>query len=95
MAGNGIGEPQAAVTPASLLATLLRRRLPAALLAATRGMASDAHVIIEVPAPVPALATPTRFVYAAACVLMSSMPTLTPLPPGRWQPVQRAPMTFA
>src|SRR6476646_5518616 len=26
---------------------------------------------------------------------MSSMPTLTPLLPGLWQPVQRAPMTFA
>src|SRR5262249_30751017 len=91
VAGSGIGEPHGAGVPTSLLWTLLNRRLVAELLGATRTSGG----IAEVPVPMPAALTPTRLAYAAVWVLMSSMPTLTPLPPGRWQPMQRWPMIVA
>jgi hypothetical protein len=59
------------------------------------GGVTDAHVMPDVPAPVPAAGTPTRLAYAFDCVLMSSPPTLTPLAPGRWQLVHLAPMMLA
>ncbi len=75
----------------------MNSRLAAAFEGATRSIAGEREeqVTPELPAPLPEAATFTRFMYAAACVLMSRFPTVTPLAPGRWQLMQRAPITFA
>ena len=71
--------------PLTLLFTFSNSRLAAELPGLTRGIAGDsyAHVMPDVPAPTPAALTLTSDAYAVASVLMSSMPTVNPLPPGR------------
>jgi hypothetical protein len=91
---GGIGDPHGGMDMVSLLSTLMNSRLLAASPGMTRtnGGISDAQVTPDVPAPVPCASTPTRSAYATYCELMSSLPTVTPLPPGWWHPVQRLSM---